>query len=281
MNIINVNSEIYPTPAMISFCEDVLTCDDEHYHHHCMDSDCLYHLSKEIPIFLVDETTFDKAEIDSTYDDETTFEQAELDSADDEDRDGRPSTEYLGYYTRSTNMFLSNTPVIVLCPERIKQLSQTDEEFTIFFAKVLVHELAHAKMDTNDRNASYGYRDEFWKWMEEPMANTITLEAFKNFDRGYRHHRRGNLAFHNTSLFNNTFDVVKNFIHRQPKNYAIAATVFDDNVYRRWWAWGRDKNLLGTNAKSDKVAAKKEWLNEIKNQVRQPELKRIFDELVK
>lgn len=258
MNIVNVNSQIMPTHAMLSFCEELVSCIDDHCHH----GDCLRVLSQELPIFLVNEQTFNKAEIE----------------IDNENKDeGRPSTELLGYYTRSTNKFLANTPVIVLCPEKIRALAKTDDEFIIYFAKVLIHELAHAKMDYNNENAVYGYMDDFFKWMEEPMANYIVLKVFESYDRGHRHHTR-HRNLQNTSLFSNTFDVVKKFIEKQPKNYAIAAKLFNKPLLHFYDIWRNHKDELGVNTKRQN--AKTKWLDEIKNEARHSELRKIFDELV-
>lgn len=245
MNIINIDSEILPTVSQIAFCEEVLSFGEDHHH---FEEDSLLALSKRLPIFLVSPATFARAKIESI----------------EEGEEGKPSTEWLGYYTRSTNNFMDNTPVIVLCLERIRQCTTTDDEYTIIFAKVLIHELAHAKMDFDNENSTYGKYDEFYKWMEESFANMITLEVFENYERGYSYIRRNQKSFSSVA---DSFNMVKNFILRQPANYCLGWTLFDKRI-SYWSTWRNHKDDLGIKATPQKEQEKQDYLDYMKKNYR-------------
>ena len=97
-------------------------------------------------------------------------------------------------------------------------------------------------------NANYFPIDEFYKWMEEPMANLITLEYFKNFERGYIY-RRSKLKFATTLI--SPLDYVKDFISKQPDNYRLGLDLFEHRVFQ-WWIWRNQKDKIQKKTKEKK-----------------------------
>ena len=239
MNIININSNISITSAQISFIEEVVKCDFDI-------ENTFYWLSKNIPIFLLNEESMKKYDENKEY----VYEQ---------NSDYKPYTEWLGFYGRDSQGLFSNTPRIAICPERIAACVKNDEEFMFLLAKVIVHELAHAKMDDKNQNKSYKTKDSFWKWMEESSANRYTLQIFENFTQQYRYSRSNQASpFRNTSWEDTLFDFIVDFIKRQPPEYALGYELFKKRPILDW-EWEREKSNLG-----GKKQEKNDFINYVK-----------------
>ena len=118
---------------------------------------------------------------------------------------------------------------------------------------VIIHEFAHAKMDYNNENSKYYKKDMFWHWMEESLANKLTLEIFQNFFHIY--HKMN--TFKNFTTWNQRArDFIVNFVKLQPPAYALGYELFDKHI-GWWWIWkNHKKELSGTN----KLKEKKAWL---------------------
>ncbi len=230
MKVINLNSKFELTQAQISFAESVIICGENGLR----DEDSISILMNEIPVLLVDTKT-----------------QEEYGNGD-----------ILGFYQHSTRILGIETPLIGLCLEKIINEVKTDEELIILITKVLIHEFAHAKMKLHP-SANYYPIDEFYKWMEEPMANLITLEYFENFDRCYRdryyRYERKNLAYATTLI--SPFNYVKDYISKQPDNYRLGLDLFQHRV-SHWWFWRDKKDEI-----QKKTKEKQNWLNYVKANV--------------
>ena len=173
---------------------------------------------------------------------------------DDEDLLGR-------YYSCS---HVLSEPLIVLCPERINQAAislyeeickKSSEVYNkpfpnlktchkVLYAKVLIHEFAHAVMDwtntladgrntleanaINQKSATFCQRlsTEDEKYMEESLANMITLLYFEVAD-------------------NKHLDIVKTFINNhQDLQYQFGIKQFDAKVdWRKWRDYKSKKSL--------------------------------------
>lgn len=243
MKVINLNSRFELTKAQIGFAESVIIYgEDEPIH-----EDSISILINEIPIFLVDIKT-----------------QEEYGNGD-----------LLGFYQHSARIFGVETPVVGLCLERILNEVKTEEELIILIAKVIIHEFAHAKMKLHP-SANYYPIDEFYKWMEEPMANLITLEYFYKYDEVYNRYRKGDFA--HIVLQPKPFDFVKAFISKQPANYRLGLDLFEHRVWQ-WWFWRNNKTDI------QKMTVEKDnWLNYVKANVGKTDektLNRLFNDLHK
>ena len=246
MKIINLNSNVELTMAQISFVESIIACGDDKP---LRDDDSISFLMNEIPIFLIDKRT-----------------QEEYSNGD-----------LLGFYQHSSRILGTNTPVIGLCLEKIIDQVKSEEELIILIAKVIIHEFAHAKLSLDPR-ANYHPIDEFYLWMEEPMANLITLEYFRSFKYCHRRNRRYGIspAYKKTTIL--PFDFVKDYISKQPDNYRLGLDLFEKRIWY-WWIWRNSKNEI-----QKKTKEKNDWLNYVKSNVGKTDekiLEKLFEALYK
>jgi len=246
MKVINLNSRFELTQTQINYAELVVICGDITP----MRDDSIFALMNEIPVFLIDR------EIQNEH------------------GNGDP----LGFYQPSSKILTIETPIIGLCLEKIVDVAKTDEELIILIAKVLIHEFAHAMMNL-DQSAVYNPIDEFYEWMEEPMANAITLSYFNNFDRCFRYRGRNrDIQFAYVKTIINPFDFVKNFISKQQDNYRLGIDLFEHRI-DQWWIWRKQKTEI-----QKKTKEKKDWLDYVKLNVGKTDedtLEKLFKELYK
>ena len=286
MNIININSDIEINPSQKSFIEEVLFCRDDH---HMMKGDSFYWLSKQIPIFLLNEDSMRKNEIGREYnryepsdekephEDSVRENEIERENRYEPNYKKKPHTEWLGFYGRDSFGLFEHTPRIAICPERIASCVKNDEEFMFLLAIVVVHEFAHAKMDYRDENIKYRKKDLFWHWIEESMANKFTLEVFRNYFYCDRHKKN---SFRNKNWEEDLFDFVKNFIKHQPPEYALGYEIFIKDV-AQWCSWRNSKNKLGGQKR---IQQKNNWLKYMQNNynnINARKAKELYDELFK
>ena len=246
MKVINLNSRFELTQTQINYAELVVICGDITP----MRDDSIFALMNEIPVFLIDR------EIQNEH------------------GNGDP----LGFYQPSSKILTIETPIIGLCLEKIVDVAKTDEELIILIAKVLIHEFAHAMMNL-DQSAVYNPIDEFYEWMEEPMANAITLEYFSNFDMCFKYRGRNrDIQFAYVKTIINPFDFVKNFISKQQDNYRLGIDLFEHRI-DQWWIWRKQKTEI-----QKKTKEKKDWLDYVKLNVGKTDedtLEKLFKELYK
>jgi hypothetical protein len=224
--IINLDSKYDLTHAEIAFISEVLTTKIEEPKTYLRNpSELFSHLIQEIPVFLLSKVSMPNYEPLIKFDSE------------------RPSTEILGFYKHKGNLLGVETPVIGICPERIRDCVSSEHEYIILVAKVIVHEFAHAKLASNE--ILYNPRDEFYEWMEESMANLITLEFFRN------HKIESVVGAYPKS---DPFKFVHDFVKLQPPNYRMAADLYDKNLWC-WFRWMTRKDKVQNlfNKKADFV----------------------------
>jgi len=133
------------------------------------------------------------------------------------DDDFYPATEVLGYYTRE-----DGKPLIYIAVDTIKSIADRSKIVSYFkntLAKVLIHEFAHARMDMNGENSKGGVNT----WIEEAMANLWTLETLER-------------ASKTDKKFKTLFEFTKDFIKKQPENYAFWLKLYDMGIVfdERW-----------------------------------------------
>lgn len=244
MKIINLNSRFDLTKVQIEFAKSIMSAysyDD----FICRDFDFNFLMDK-IPVFLINEETMEKWECEN-----------HIEHRHNQNMESRPATEWLGMYMSKCNIIGVDYPVIALCPERIVRSVRDDKELCWLVANVLIHEFSHAAMDKKD----YGKRfDRFYDWMEEPMANLLTLCVVKWYSE--RHHynhfdklnRSSDLTV-NGSIYDahDFYDFVLNFVSSQPDNYRIAAYLHTGHMFDECncdkWARSKDKFCNNTGQK--------------------------------
>lgn len=152
-----------------------------------------------------------------------------------------PDTEILGYYTRASGLY--DQPAIVICPERIERVAQGNYDQTIMLmVKVLIHELAHVLMDANQEKKLYGKKDIFYHWVEESLANYLTLEVLQDYDPNF-------------------YLYAQDFINRQSPAYRLGSVLHDAHLpLSTPLKWRERKVKLGTKAHPAIKEYKAEWL---------------------
>lgn len=139
-----------------------------------------------------------------------------------------PDKQFGAYYchpiaTQTENKIGLRTPYILLCLERLKADSHNDIQYQWLISKVLCHEFAHAQMDIYEQ--PYRPIDEFYNWIEEPLANMICLQCFRFYDR------------------DEAFEFVKNHILIEPDNYRLGYDFYKNNIFD-WMTWAKNKHEL-------------------------------------
>lgn len=168
-------------------------------------------IMNEVPVFLVDEST---------------------------QRESQDS-DILGFYCHECKILNASRPVIGLCMERIRAHSTSEEELKMLTTKVLIHEYAHALM-AKAPGSDCSQRDPFYRYMEEPLANMITLQYFSHSDQ-------------------QAFSYARTFMDGQPDEYKLGANLYDAGIHQ-WWLWRNRKEQIAT-LNTDK----ENWLNYVRD----------------
>lgn len=222
LKVININSKIDLTRHDCAFVEQVIIMAEEivTWKH----EDSISPLLRKIPVYLLKEDSMPKW----VYEDEKGGENRK--------------TEYLGFYDRMGCKYFESAPAIFVCPERIFFTSKQKIGYQELLAKVIIHEFAHAIMDSNYENKSIDITSEFFRWVEEPFANWFALKYFFSYGNG------------------DTFKQVANFIKGQPANYRLGWNFYNSisNERNLWKDW-RKKKVSNAVEKGDK------WLQKAQN----------------
>lgn len=185
-------------------------------------------------------------------------------------------TEALGiYYSNYSTIGVNfKQPAIFLNLEKISEITKDHNEFLYLTTKVLIHEICHYILD---EEVYYKPRDEFYFWMEESMANCLTLNIIYNvfniniygdYDDYYFYHKYERdfiyyLGKHNINQFKELFDYSKEFIISQQKNYQLGYYLFMFGQTRHFdfsGQWARYKEKLSNYRNKEK----QEWLDYVK-----------------
>ena len=148
---------------------------------------------------------------------------------------GEFATETLGYYVSKDRNY-NNFCLIYLCPKRIEFVAkQLNMELRLLYAIVLIHELAHAIMDSTNtiqnvgkaKDQSKEMLSEIDNAMEESLANMITLQYF---------------GAAKDILDDGVFEKVEYFMNKQPDAYRFG--ILQYNVLRTDWRIWRNKKSV-------------------------------------
>ncbi|MCX6147790.1 MAG: hypothetical protein NTW25_11185 [Candidatus Kapabacteria bacterium] len=273
MNIININSTLDISQQQIKAIELLIFIGERNYRHK---RDSFLYLKDEIPIFLLNENTFNNANESMDYGGALY-----------------PPTEYFGFYTLA-NISLSNKKAIYLCPERILNFFDTEIKNNYLLIYVIFHLLSQAKMNTYNYN-KYEPKDEFFEWMEKPFANLITLRTCQDLylDSNYewkkydepRQAEENDLGFE--IVFDNPTKTVGQehqtiegfaweFVYNQPNNYKLGASLVRYHIWA-WWEWSQKKSKMQNKEKSKSAWIK--FTNKNIDQLGYDKVRRIFASL--
>jgi hypothetical protein len=227
LKVININSKYILTKAQESFTEAVIVVGEPES---MKDYDSISMLMNEIPIFLLNEVSMP----DSTKD-----------------------SDYLGFYTETVLGYGYKIPAIYLCPERIMASVKTEDELLYLTTKIIIHEFGHAIMSTYP-NPEKRQGDDFYKWMEEAMANLITLEYFHKFQSSSSHKslKKFGHAYMSKNQTSTPFDYVRSFISSQPVNYILGNDLFNSSI-NDWKFW---RNMKSNKEENEKKYEKANWV---------------------
>lgn len=181
----------------------------------------MFSLLKQIPIWLVEECQMPESPIKGEY-----------------------PTESLGCYF-SLHTWNYGLPVIFLCPKRIDAAANClknrkgleNISTAVLFAKVLIHEFAHAIMDPTNKLDHNGIliktgqpriKSEADTFMEESIANMITLHYF---------------AALKEKIDNDDYSIVKEFMNLQPDAYKFGIAQYE-RIKTKWRSWRDNKSSI-------------------------------------
>lgn len=151
---------------------------------------------------------------------------------------GEYPTESLGCYIPSSQENYPY-PVIYLCPENIEDAARNKKiDKKVLYAKVLIHELAHAIMDPTNvlegenlkskKDIEPKTKSDADVFMEESLANMITLQYFKAAK---------------SIIGENDFKRVKSFMKIQPEAYKFGIEQFQ-RLHTDWRKWRNNKSSM-------------------------------------
>lgn len=188
-----------------------------------------------------------------------------------------PRTDSMGFFVPNYGNFGNygiEQPAIFMCMQNISNEAQDHNEFMYLNTLVLMHEIGHYVMKNK---SDYSPRDEFYYWMEESLANCITLSMLYNvldihfFDDDDFYHRYDVeylrfLGKHNINQLVELFDYSKEFILNQEKNYQAGYYLFlygqtRDYDYSFYWRNSKEKLV------NFRTTEKQVWLNYVKNEM--------------
>ena len=135
-----------------------------------------------------------------------------------------------------------NMPAIFIWMDKIVEAADSDEHRNMLFAKVVLHEFAHALMHIGEFCS-----DKFYGWREESLANAYALGKIK---------ATGDTAF---------YDYAKDFVLQQDANYALGAKYSDafdtDEIREFMHSWCRIKHRF----QHIPASAQKDWMDYVQN----------------
>ena len=150
---------------------------------------------------------------------------------------GEYPTESLGCYF-SFGQFNYPQPAIFLCPVRIEEAARNKYiDKKVLYAKVLIHELAHAIMDPTNifENGTLKSKVSEQKlvsdadvFMEESLANMITLQYFEAAK---------------SIIGEKDFEQMKSFMEKQPEAYKFGITQYE-KLHTDWREWRNNKSQM-------------------------------------
>jgi hypothetical protein len=275
MNIINVDSSYDLNPEIVEYVHSIARAYDQFADKGPFCPVSLTELMNRIPVLLVSEQSIKTVEGD---------------------------IDLLGFYLHEGMILRKPVPVIGLCMDRIIAECRIDssddaltssvsseeldvEKFRLLTAKVLIHEFAHAIMalppGADDASSTFppkvydpkpaATKPDYYKWMEEAMANLFTLECFAIAQRnqtGYRHYKPwGHLRHIEMPRMSkqDPLEFVEEFIRdHQGEGYLLGLLYFKLGIGKSWLWSRRKRQALSSSAES--------WISWRKNSTAQLDL---------
>ena len=120
---------------------------------------------------------------------------------------------YLGLYCRT---YKDNKREIILFEDAIMAEAKGDKEYLEnLIRKVIIHEYAHAIMDTLQDNKLKSQDSKLYKYREESLANVFALKVLE-------------MSIENTLITKSGFDKIKGFVDKQDEEYRHGLDLYND-----------------------------------------------------
>lgn len=129
--------------------------------------------------------------------------------------------KYLGLYRRNKD----NTREIILFKDAIKAEAKGDNDYLEnLIWKVIIHEYAHAMMDTLQDNKIKSQNPKLYKYREESLANAFALRTLKSEE--------------------NYFGKIKKFVESQSEEYKLGLDLYErEDLFKMMEFW-REMKIL-------------------------------------
>lgn len=154
------------------------------------------------------------------------------------------STECLGVYCSDWKRNEFHEKAIFICWERIRDYADCGQDIDLL-TKVTIHEFCHAYMDviTGSGRSS----EDVYRWMEESMANVLTLKVIENYT-----------IKHPSAI--QFLKYAKSFMFKQPDAYASAVRMWENGICDYdLWAWNKDKCVVAPSVNSWYKEMSRSW----------------------
>ena len=134
-----------------------------------------------------------------------------------EDYEGYDDGKYLGLYRRNKD----NTREIILFEDAIKDVAKGDKDYLEnLIWKVIIHEYAHAIMDTLQDNKIKSQDPKLYKYREESLANAFALKVLE-------------MSIKNTLITKSGFSKIEDFVKSQPEEYRYGHDLYKSKDLQR------------------------------------------------
>ena len=130
--------------------------------------------------------------------------------------------KYLGLYRRNKD----NTREIILFEDAIKVVAKGDNDYLEnLIWKVIIHEYAHAMMDTLQDDKIKSQAPKLYKYREESLANAFALKVLKSSGFG--------------------FSKIEDFVKSQPEEYRHGLDLYEREDLLKMMEFWREMKIDG------------------------------------
>lgn len=138
--------------------------------------------------------------------------------------EGYDDGKYLGLYRRNND----GTREIILFEDAIQAEAKGDNDYLKnLIWKVIIHEYAHAMMDTLQDNKIKSQAPKLYKYREESLANAFALKVLKSSGSG--------------------FGKIENFVEYQPEEYRYGLDLYKSKDLLEMMEFWREMKIEGNN----------------------------------
>lgn len=137
---------------------------------------------------------------------------------------------YLGLYCRT---YKDNKREIILFEDAIMAEAKGDKEYLEnLIWKVIIHEYAHAIMDTLQDNKLKSQDSKLYKYREESLANAFALKVLE-------------MSIENTLITKSGFDKIKGFVNKQDEEYRHGIDLYECEDLLKMMEFWREMKIEG------------------------------------